>query len=522
MQNSILRKFTSFLEKNITLFLISIVILLPILNLDYIFYGFFDQFGIPLPSTVFNFLIYPFLILIVFIFKEKNKKSLFIGLAIYGIIAGIYFILHNQYGLSNFEQLYLSNRYKYSMFSELQYVLKLIIPFGMIYAFFNSDITKDNINKIAIILSLLIAVPIFVSNVFVFSPSTYYDGPTTANFISWFTNGYDLYNPKQLTSLFFFSEGNTTGIILFAIYPILIKQLFIDKKNRLFLSILVFVHGLAMYILATRVATYGVVMMLGLVLVVYILLVLLKKEVFSLTPVLTVFVFITVFYLALPYTPAVKNLAIDNRNDQAVFDDEYLRLEWKDNIDDTDLIPGSAQYNFYYQHIFEESSFLLTIPDIYWQWYYPYRMDPKFYVDLIYDYSFYERQSGRQFEQIFFNYKWNNLTASQKMLGFSYSRFMNGSILLEQDFKMQIFTMGYVGFALFVLPWLLISVFIVLMSLKNFKRLFNFNYLIVTLTCFSFIGGAYLSGHVLDQFLTSILLAFFGGMVLKNILNEEF
>ena len=60
---------------------------------------------------------------------------------------------------------------------------------------------------------------------------------------------------------------------------------------------------------------------------------------------------------------------------------------------------------------------------------------------------------------IFFNYKYQNLTPAQKVLGMGYSTFMNGSIVLEQDFKQQVYTLGYAGVMLCCVPWLLVALF---------------------------------------------------------------
>lgn len=520
-------KFVNTLKKhinneNLVVLMMAVVIVQPIFDIDYLLFPLLDKINVPLPSTFLYFIGLPLLIFFAFLIKEQNKKRTLIFAGIYIGLIGVYTIAHHFYVRDMFEQLYLTNRYIYSVSTEIRYILTLVIPFGLVYAFYRTELNTDSIKKIVIVSSALISVPIFLSNLFLFGPATYYDGPTLANFPTWFFGIYETHHPKSLTTKFFFSEGNTTGIILFSIYPLLIRQLFTEKRRLLVLS-LIFIQGWAMYVLATRVATYGVPLMIAAVIFVYLFLVVLKKERFNWKPFVMLIVIFSIFFASLPLTPAVKNLEIDNRNDLAVFENDENRKEWKDEIDNIDLIPGTAEFNYYYQHIFEVYYWLLTIPDVYYKWYYPYVIDPKFYVDLIFEYEFWERKSGRQFQQIFFDYKWDKLDDTQKLFGFGYSRFMMGSILIEQDFVMQTYTLGYIGVALLNLPWIGVVLYMLYLALRRIKSACNFDLIVLAISIVSILGGAYLSGHVLDQFFSTTYLALFVGTALFQLvqLNKE-
>ena len=181
------------------------------------------------------------------------------------------------------------------------------------------------------------------------------------------------------------------------------------------------------------------------------------------------------------------------------------------------MIPGSAEFNFYYQNIFENYYWLLTISEEYYKWFYPYVIDPKFYVDLIFEYDFWERQSGRQFQQIFFDYKWDKLNDTQKLFGFGYSRFMMGSILLEQDFLMQKYTLGYLGTVILTFPWLGLLIYMLYQVVRNIKKACNFDLIVYGVAFGAILGGAYMSGHVLDQFFSSTFLALFAGIILYKL-----
>lgn len=510
-------KLKSYLSNETIMTLMMLLVLIqPIIDLDYLLYPTLDPIGIPLPSTVVFFIGMPLVFALAFLLKETSKKKVFLFTSLYLGVVGIYFVIHHLMVKDMFELLYLTNRYDYTLTTELRYVLTMIIPLGLVYAFFKTEFTQKVFDRIVIITSLLISVPLFFSNLFLFGPSTYYDGPTLANFPYWFFGIYDDINPKQLATKFFFSEGNTTGIILFSIYPLIINIFFKAKKKLPYLALII-IQGWAMYVLATRVATYGVPLMIAATTGIWIFQILMKKEKFQWKPLVMIGLVFLMFYSSLSYTPAVVNLQIDYRNNSAVWDDEYIRLQAKDELEGENLIPGTAQFNYYYENIFKNYAWLLTLPDVYYKWYYPYKIDPKFYVDLIFEVEFADRTSGRQFERIFFDYKWAKLSDLQKLFGFGYSRFMMGSILLEQDFIMQAYTLGYVGTVLLTGPWLILLGIIILKGLRKFKYACTMDILTLGVAIVAMFGGAYLSGHILDQFFSSTYLALYIGFMFTKL-----
>lgn len=511
-------------KENLTAVLVALVLIQPIIDMDWILYKFLDPIGLPLPSTIIYFIGMPLIMILAFFIFDQNKKKTIIFSSLYLITIGIYFVLHHISTKDMFELLYLTNRYTYTLTTELRYVLTLIIPFGLVYAFFKSELKQSTFDKIVFYTSILISFPLFFSNLFLMSPATYYNGPTLANFPTWFFGIYDTFQPKQLASKFYFSEGNTTGIILFSLFPLLINAYYKSEKHWKYV-IVMFIHGSAMLILGTRVGTYGAALMLAVTLALWIVLALLKKVAFHWKKHLIVALLAAIFYMSLPYTPAVMNMGIDVRNNSAVWEDEYLRQQWKDELANDEaaqlLIPGSAEFNYYYQYIFRQYYWLLTLSNAYYLDYYPYVIDAKFYVDYIFEVDFYDRINARQFEHYFFDYKWQKLNTYQRLFGFGYSRFMMGSILLEQDFVMQAYTLGYIGTSLLTLPWLALLLYIIYKGLRQFKRICSSDFLVTGLAFASILGGAYLSGHVLDQFFSSTFIALYAAMLLISLKKKN-
>lgn len=511
-------------KENYTALLVALVLIQPIIDMDWVLYKYLDPIGIPLPSTIIYFIGMPLVFALAFLILDKNKKKTFIFAFLYGATIAVYFVMHHLSTKDMFELLYLTNRYAYSVTTELRYVLTLIIPFGLVYAFFKAELKQSTFDKIVLYSSVLIAFPLFFSNLFLLSPATYYNGPTLANFPTWFFGIYDTFQPKQLASMFYFSEGNTTGIILFSLFPLLINGFYKSDKNWKYIVVM-FIHGTAMLILGTRVGTYGASLMLAATLVIWLFLAIMRKVVFNWKKHLIVALLAAIFYVSLPYTPAVVNMGIDTRNNSAVWDDEYLRQQFKDDLLNDEqaqaLIPGTAEFNYYYQYIFKQYYWLLTLSNAYYLDYYPYVIDAKFYVDYIFNVDFYDRINARQFEHYFFNYKWDKLNTYQKLFGFGYSRFMEGSILLEQDFVMQGYTLGYIGTILLTFPWLILLLWIVIKALRQFKQVCTSDFLVTGLAFVSILGGAYLSGHVLDQFFSTTFIALYSAMLLINLYDKN-
>ena len=487
----------------------------PLLDLDYLIYPLLQIFHIPRFATIVRFIVIPLMIVLVLFRFEKKRKQAFLILSIYSVVVLLYFVLHVQNAQLLYDKLNLTTNFYFSLFSELTYLLTLLLPLIYVRVIDLFTLTETIVKKVTIALSCLTAIPIFIGNLFVFGKSTY-SGYTTANFLAWFNGAYDVYHPRELASKFYFSEGNTMGILLLMILPLLYYFFYkAMKKERRALCALIIIHSIAMIMISTRVGTYGAILVPIAMLVLYGVMLLFRKEKLQWQFPVGLLVIIVLFTVILPYTPAHVNQTLDaeihtiavNSNVQIIEEQREIVGQGKD------LVPGSVEYNYFYIHIFEDNmnednAYLLAgVPKQYYTLWYHYTFDPKFWVDLIFNYTLEERANGRVFENIFMNYKWQNLDLGEKMLGMGYSTFMFGSIVLEQDFKQQIYTFGYVGFVLLVLPWLFILGSCGILMLRHFKEHFNFKMLTMAMAVVIGMISGYVSGHTLDQFLTSMFLA---------------
>ena len=543
-------------EKVVLTLLIGLVVLQPVFDLDYLIADWLDQFGLPRLSTIIRFIIIPLLVLFVFI-HDKHKKSTGILGGFYGVALAIYFYFHCQNAIEVFPKLYFPSNFYFDTFQELTYVLTLTLPYALIYCFYKMDTNDYLVQMVVTASSLLTAVPIFIGDIVPFGLSTYV-GKTKGNFLSWFYLIFDESHeiPKYYTSKFFFKEGNTIGILMFMILPLLYYYFHHAKKkeHKIGYGILIFIHSLSMMILGTRVATYGAVLVPAAYLVLCVFFSLLKKESWSKSTLLFTAISTLVFGLILPYTPAVKNQQIDAKNDLALAENgmaDQGRNELANN-----RITVIKESDPAYIHMFEvygiKARYAQSISKEYYLDYYDYRLDPYFWVEMILNRPLEERVGGRNIQKIFFEYKWNDgrldikldpngneegdnvqtiyfngcnftspcLTTMNRALGLGYSTFMNGSIVLEKDFVQQYYTFGPLGAFLLLSPWIGLTLVGVFLLFKYFKVNFNLlNACYAMAVVFAF-GSGFMSGHVLDQFLTSTMMALFVAILLKRMLGK--
>lgn len=512
-------------KENIFTFVFIIVALHPIIELDYLI-G--DKLPIPRLTTIIDFLVLPFLVMLAFWFNEKNKKKVGVLFVVYAILFGIYFLIHCKNANVIQSSIHLTDNFYFNIKDEIIYTLTLLIPLVYIYVFNLSDIKENILKKVSITLSCITALPIFISNLFVFGKSTYV-GYTIDNFISWFSLPFTRFwhHPRRYATKFFFEEGNTIGILMLIVLPFLYYFFYKekDKIKKTLIGLLILIHSLAMIILSTRLATYCSALVPVAMLCIYILLMLLKKEKLQIVYVVFLLLVTLMSALIIPYGPAYQNQLIDADDYVFIKGDEKQRTEGKDLLKDADkLEKWSDSWRDFYVYMFEDYQFLMNVtPPVYYTTWYSYEHDPQFWVDLIFDYDLEERVNGRQIETIFTKYKWGELSMPQKLTGFGYGTFMRGGILIERDFVQQYYSYGPVGVVLTMGLW------IVLLAYCGIKLLFGYKqgkwtYLnIITLMslCLGYISS-YVSGHTFDELTTSLFISLCLGFLIKNLrINED-
>lgn len=517
------------LLKKETLFTIVFVLIAlhPFYELDYLLADYLPfRF-----TTLVNFVIYPLLVLVIFWLYEKDKKKIILLTFIYLLILIIYFYFHDKQGYYLEDNLYLTNLYHYKTKDEIFYILRLLIPLAYIYIYKLANLKEVVIEKITCCLSLFISLPIVISNLLQKCETTYDIGELAGSILNWFSLPFDetIHHPRNYATKFYFQEGNTISILLIIVLPFMYYFLLKEKNNKKKIGILLLIiaDSLAMMIIGTRVAAYGAIIVPIIVLLINVFTALIKTDkfnkVFALMCILLTLMNAGIF----PYCPAYQN-QLFNQTDYVYqkVDDKTQELlnEEKEYVDKEtsayDLY--SDEWRDYYVNMFETYKFMMGVTQtVYYEYFYDYHIDPKFWVDLIVDYPLEERVNARQIEKIFYNYKWQYMSNNQKLLGFTYSLFMWGGIVIEQDFIQQFYSFGYLGFPLIMGPWIIMFLYIFFKFLKSAKsgkwNMFN---IVCLMSVTLFMVTSYTSGHGIDQLSTSMFVALVCGYLINNLKGE--
>lgn len=494
----------------------------PIVELDYLAY---DFLGFRL-TTIVNILLLPSLAILTFFLFEDNKKRTIIFSAIYALILGAYFLVHVNVLNDILPKLYLTGNFYFSIVDEILYTVTMFTPLVYIWVFNKQNVNENTLKKIVLTLSTTVTLPVVISNIFVFGQSTYGDY-TIDNIFSWFSLPFSEYNrPKYYATKFFFEEGNTTGVLLLMILPFLFYFFLreVNKKSKVLIGVEVFLQILAMYMLSTRVASYGTILICVAMLAIYAILILLKYEKVNKVFISFMLLMTVVSSVIYPFCPAYQNQLINAQDYGFLKADDYLKDE-ADGIfreKEGTLEKYSEEWFGFYTFMFEAYSYMINVtPPVYYTEWYNYRHDPEFWVRLIFDHPLEERVNGRQIQKIFMNYKWNELTETEKMTGMGYGPFMRGSMIIEQDFTRQLYAFGYVGEVLYMGPWVLLTAYLAIKLLFGYKdRKWNYlNIICLMSTCLGFVSS-YMSGHVMDELSTSLIIALSMGVLFSRLKRE--
>ena len=365
----------------------------------------------------------------------------------------------------------------------------------------------------------------FLKNLFVFGKSTY-QGYTIDNFLSWFSLPFTIYwhHPRKYATKFFFEEGNTIGILMLMILPFL-YYFFYKEKNKIkkfLIALLIIIHSLAMIILSTRLATYCSVLVPVAMFIIYIFMLIIKKEKIQLVYIGFIVFVCTICASIIPYCPAYQNQLIDAKDYTFIKSDDNQRDEGKGLLVNGDgLEKWNKEWLDFYIYMFEDYQFLMNVtPPIYYTTWYSYEYDPEFWVDLIFNYELEERVNGRQIETIFTKYKWDELTNIQKLTGFGYGTFMRGGIVIERDFVQQYYSYGLVGVVLIMGAWLILLVYAGIKLLFGYKKWNYFNFVVMMVICMGFVSS-YVSGHTFDELTTSLFISMCLAYLIKNLRYEK-
>lgn len=485
----------------------------PILDLDILYEKSVVDFLKFSPSTIVRFLMVFLLLFLVFVNKQNWKKTK--KFLIYSIIIGVYSILHIVNSMCFFDANN-TGTFNFSLVSELFYLVRMYIPIIIIYITNNLEFSIKEKKKIFYTVTLIFSVTIVLSSIFKFGLLTYGSEVISKNIFNFFLD--DVVNPYEYATRGLFEGANRLGILLTSLLPINLFYCIKSFKKSDFLVILIQV--LSLILIGTRVATYGWIAVFIVFVFVYLFLCLLKKEKFNKLKACLLLVVCAIsitMFLSSPmlnrktdkdFEQNFSNNVVENNNQVPNVGDNSNSEDKKPTISDEEFIKQN------YEKYIAQYEYVLDI--------YNYKYDTDFWKKVM-NLPYEERSNGRKLQKLISDRVFElNDNSFDTFFGMGYSRFTNSKLYLERDLFVHYYTLGIIGLILFiVIPYMGVLFRYVVYLFKDFKNRLDFETIIYCFSICTFIMFAILSGHVFDEMITYIFIAFISGLILNKCKVEK-
>lgn len=527
------------IDKNLIANLLIIFIAIqPLIDLYFLFDEKYMFLGFAWPTIIRIFGI--FILGIMFIFTIKKKEMILYVL--YGILIITYAIFHHLNAL-NFTDYYNGYDFGYNLISEAFYIIRMLIPLGIIAISSHQKITDKKLNNLVFILIILICGSIIITNIFKVSTGSYSKEIIKGNIICWFKSDRCNLTYYDLASKGLFKDANRISALLALLTPI--GYYCFLKKPNLKNKIMILINMLGMFILGTKVSTYGFIMLTIISLLVYIYFSFIKKEYqFNKKTLFYLCIILGLCIIILPKAPALNRTNIDNKltsdfnaNIDGRYEQEKKEIEEINNIiklkyietnhlSDEEINKLNAlevlekltkeEQNKILEQFIKNNYLDYHISTDFILYSYPYTYDTAFWYRIMTE-PINNRINYRYLEQsILMRVTEKNNNSNDKLLGISFTR-MSNIFDLEKDFVSHYYTLGLVGLILLLMPYIIITAICGIKILMNYQKHFtskNIFYIIgIGITLFA----AYFSGNVMDGLIVTIILGFVIGQLINNI-----
>lgn len=397
--------------------------------------------------------------------------------------------------------------YGYSAGGEIFYLIRLMLPLGVIYGSKELTFTHRQFQNVILTLSGLFSFTIVLTNLFLISLRAYGNGRISANIFAWFFNNQIGYS--HLASKGFFNFSNMVSAVLFALLPLMIYYLFTAFS---WLTVtLLSVQALAMLEIGTKVAAIGLIGGIIAGLMIYFLHRLFFKNVTRNKRAVLAAMLIEAISLAIvPFSPAVQRYRYEKY--LASQSDHDLTQEKKQLQAGLKKCPRGEKREAFLRQFIKENYRAYALNQHFVLRSYPYQYDPEFWLGIM-------RQPGdlrmqnRHLEQAMLDrVVAKNNNRADALWGISYMR-ENHIFNLERDFASQIYSLGWFGMILFLGPYVAIW----LWGLDHWlRRKACRTYAISSLLAaiLFLLLAAYASGNVMDFLTAAFILAFMSGNLL--------
>ncbi|MEG1009873.1 MAG: O-antigen ligase family protein, partial [Clostridia bacterium] len=321
-----------------------------------------------------------------------------------------------------------------------------------------------------------------ITNILGISLGSYSDELIKGNIFTWFNQDF-IY--RDLASKGYFMYANQISCLLVVLIPF-ITYFYLQNKLKLYYLIILM---LSLLMLGTRVANIGSVLVLFVIVSLYLLFCILKKEKLERKKVVSIFFIIVLYAFLLPFSPTIgrdniyeyilkenngETLYASN-NDELLTDINYIKDNYEKKLINKEFITRS----------------------------YPYQYDPSFWLNILNepeenraDYRFLEISMVKRVIEI-------NNNKLDLWFGITNSRIQN-IFNIERDYILQYYAFGLIGFILLIGIYFIIFIKNIINLIKNFNF---YNVCLVSSFALFFII-AYMSGNIMNQISIFVPLLF--------------
>lgn len=518
------------LKKYMRILLMIFMILQPTFDIFYLYSDEIINIFKFSPATIIRMIIMCILFITsLFMYRCNNKKKLkYLG--IFAVIYGCYIIGHH-INASNFSVLY-GNFDKYSILNELFYMIRMIMPLLMVFVTYEKKLEWQDVKKVIISVVLFFSGVMVLANLFEVAITSYNNGTgiIKANFFDWFTEGiYQKYGYEFIASKGIFHMANQVSGTLICLFPIVI-YIYLEEKIKVRNILTLMLMMLSMLMLGTRIASYGWIMVLLAMVIMYVFFgKVIKNLDFSWKKLGVLGIIFVIFLRILPFSPVSNRVYI---NDDADAVEENISVDFGEDAltkfsKEIRELEANAETEEDYQYIYElKIDFIKNNLDsygfdrIYITKLYPYTEDYDFWLEL-FEVPFAERANHRQLKTLvterIIELNDNKL---DYVFGVSFTRLRNAQVYMENDIHVHLYSIGIIGILLFIVPYLVMVIYSFIKMLKN-KNKFNYLNMTYLLSIVLIFVAGILSGNIFDEWIATLFLAFICGNLLVNIINDK-
>lgn len=501
-----MREFSNKYLKHILIFFIAIQ---PFLELKYLYDDAVTSVFFVSPATIIRLMLV-FIMLILVLFTIDFNKKYYLFIVYLAMILG-FTIAHHLNALSFTS--YVPGNFGYSSLQELFYISRMCVPLTLIFITYHVRITFEDIKKIAFYLTIFTCGSIIVSNLLTIGYTSYTQEPLKYNIFQWTDSSLTFY---ETASVGFFQFANRVSALL-SVIMILNLTVFI-KQNTFKNYSLVLMAIVSSIMVGTKVASFGIIILLVIMFIIYLFMALIKREfVYSHKTALFLILALCLALALLVYSPAVNRINItedvlDNaeENDDKTLEDSLIaELESEFSTDEEHNKQLIIEFIDENNDFFGVNVHFLTVS-------YPYIYDPYFWLD-IYKQPLYMRMNYRHLEKSMLDrVKAVNNNSNDNLLGITYIREQN-IFPLERDFLQHYYSIGIIGVMLLLMPYVILSFISGVYILFTYKSNFNLYNISLLLVIGFVLCIAIYSGNIMDGLSVTLVLALLIGNLLRRL-----